>query len=72
MNVAFTGIRVTVGAVESRLRMSEIEKLAAPLLMVASTSPSGESAIPYGFGASTPTSTPAGVRILPFGRIAAS
>src|SRR5262245_52900439 len=48
MNVAFTGMRVTVG-VDVQLRMSVTENRDAPLLIVAITRPSGDSASPYGF-----------------------
>src|SRR4029079_14480535 len=59
-----------VGAALRALRISVTENLEAPLLVVASVCSSGDTARPKGFGAPTFTSTPAGVRKRPFGRIA--
>lgn len=71
MKVAFTSTRVTAGVLPWMLRINEMENCDAPLLIVASVIPSGESASPYGLGASSMTSVPTGVTSRPLGRMAA-
>ena len=51
MKLAFRSIRLTVGAPLFTRPISVSENGPAPLLSVASVSPSGDSAIPNGFGA---------------------
>ena len=70
MKVALTSIRLTAGTRLFSCVTSVRENGPAPLLSVASIRPSGDNAMPNGFGACTFTSTPAGVSSRPFGRIA--
>src|SRR5689334_16121130 len=69
MKVALIATEVARG-VPSR-RISVTEKFEAPLLVVATSCSSGDTARPNGLGAPTETSTPAGVTKRPLGRIAA-
>src|SRR5690349_6684654 len=71
MNAASIATGAALGGWPSPRRISVTEKLAAPLLLVATSRSSGDTASPNGLGAPTETSTPAGVTNRPFGRIAA-
>ena len=71
MNVALTSMRLTVGRRAVQLRDQRQRERPGAAVERRQHLPSGDSAIPNGFGAWTFTSTPAGVTSRPFGRIAA-
>src|SRR5262245_40892912 len=70
MKLEDTPMRVTLGLALRMFLNNVIENGPVPLLIVASVFPSGESAIPYGFGACTLSSVPTGVIRRPFGKTA--
>src|SRR5262249_15785306 len=66
MKVEDTGMSVLLGLALRMFLNNVIENGVMPLFTVASVFPSGESAIPYGFGASALSSSPTGVINPPF------